>query len=80
MGNDNGTVLSCIDVVRAVRPASLIPPSSGCSPAAIACCAAPAGPRVERVLKAIDAIEALDINPEGCRLPTIGVMSMPVCS
>lgn len=64
MGNDYGTILSCIDVVRAVRLGEPYSTVFRVQPGGDSLLRCSGWPRVERVLKVIDAIEALGIDPE----------------
>jgi Protein of unknown function (DUF2840) len=63
--NDFDTVISRIDIVRAVDHGETyqIRWCSSCAPAATSCCVSGGWPKVEQVLQAIDAVEALSINP-----------------
>jgi len=64
MGNDFGTILSCIDIVRAVRPGEPYSTVFRVQPGGETLLRCSGWPRVERVLKVIDAVEALGIDPE----------------
>ncbi len=54
--NDYGTVISCMDIVRAVEPGTRFQTLPFVRPG-------DSWPKVERVLQAIDAVEALGIDP-----------------
>lgn len=61
--NDFGTVISRIDIVRAVEPGEPFQTLSFVRPGGDILLKIHTWPKVERVLQAIDAIEALGINP-----------------
>lgn len=61
--NDFGTVISRIDVLRAVAPGQRCSTVPYVKPGAESLLRLAGWPKVERVLQAIDAIEALGINP-----------------
>lgn len=62
--NDHGTVLSRIDILRAVRPGERYSTVIQVQPGGDSLLRCSSWPRVERVLQAIDAIEAQGIEPE----------------
>jgi hypothetical protein len=61
--NDVGTVLSRIDILRAVRPGEACSTVGFVRPGGECLLRTCGWPKVERVLQAIDAIEALAIDP-----------------
>lgn len=61
--NDYGTILSRIDIVRAVRPSEPYQTLPFVRPGGEILLCVEGWPKVERVLQIIDAIEALDIDP-----------------
>ena len=61
--NDYGTILSRIDIVRAIRPGIAYQKLPFVQPGGDILLHIESWPKVERVLQAIDAIEALGINP-----------------
>ncbi|SRR6266851_1960207 len=61
--NDFGTVLSRIDILRAVTPGQRYSTVPWISPGGESLLRLSGWPKVERVLQLIDAAEALDINP-----------------
>jgi Protein of unknown function (DUF2840) len=61
--NDYGTVLSYIDIIRAVRPGERCTTSHCVQPGGEMLLSIDGWPKVERVLQAIDAVEALGIDP-----------------
>ena len=61
--NDFGTVLSRIDILRAVAPGQRYSTVPWISPGGESLLRLSGWPKVERVLQLIDAVEALDINP-----------------
>ncbi|UFS68202.1 DUF2840 domain-containing protein (plasmid) [Paracoccus denitrificans] len=62
-GNDYGTVVSNLDILRAVRRGEAFQTLPFVRPGAGILLRAAGWPKVERVLQAIDAIEALKIDP-----------------
>ena len=62
-GNDYGTVLSCIDILRAVRPGERCTTAPCVQPGGEILLSISGWPKVERVLQAIDVVEALGIDP-----------------
>lgn len=65
--NDYGTVLSRIDIVRAVEPGETYQTLPCVRPGGDILLHVDGWPKVARVLQAIDAIDALDIDP--CDVP-----------
>ncbi|MBR0823155.1 DUF2840 domain-containing protein [Bradyrhizobium liaoningense] len=63
MSNDFGTVISRIDVLRAVAPGQRCSTVPYVKPGAESLLRLAGWQKVERVLQAIDAIEALGVNP-----------------
>jgi len=61
--NDYGTVVSRIDILRAVRPGERYLTVPYVRPGGESLVRLSAWPKVEKVLHAIDAIEALEIDP-----------------
>jgi hypothetical protein len=61
--NDFGTVISRIDIVRAVAPGDAYSTISHVRPGGEILLHVSGWPKVERVLQAIDAVERLDIHP-----------------
>jgi hypothetical protein len=61
--NDYGTILSRIDIVRAIRPREPYQTLPFIRPGGDILLHVAGWPKVERVLQAIDAIDALAINP-----------------
>jgi hypothetical protein len=61
--NDFGTLISRIDIVRAIAPGEAYQTLPFVRPGADILLKVDSWPKVERVLQAIDAIEALDIDP-----------------
>lgn len=61
--NDYGTILSCLDIVRAVRPSEPYQTVPFVRPGGNILLHVEGWPKVERVLQVIDAIQALDIDP-----------------
>lgn len=61
--NDYGTVLSHIDIIRAVRPGERCTTAPCVQPGGEMLLSVGGWPKVERVLQAIDAVEALGIDP-----------------
>ncbi len=61
--NDYGTIISRIDIVRAVAPGEPYKTLPFVRPGGDILLKIESWPKVERVLQAIDAIEALDIDP-----------------
>ena len=66
-GNDFGTVVSRIDILRAVAPGEPFSTVGFVRPGGEILLRVSGWPRVERVLQAIDAVEAVGIDPaEAC--------------
>src|SRR4029077_5274278 len=61
--NDYGTVVSRIDILRAVRPGERYSTVPYVRPGGESLVRLSGWPKVEKVLQAIDAIEALEIDP-----------------
>ena len=61
--NDYGTVVSRIDILRAVRPGERYSTVPYVRPGGESLLRLSGWPKVEKVLQAIDAMEALEINP-----------------
>jgi hypothetical protein len=61
--NDFGTVVSRIDILRAVAPGEACSAIGYVSPGAESLLRLAGWPKVERVLQAIDAVEALGVDP-----------------
>ena len=61
--NDYGTIVSRMDIVRAVEPGARYQTLPFVRPGGEILLRVDGWPKVERVLQAIDAIEALDIDP-----------------
>lgn len=61
--NDFGTVLSRIDILRAVMPGQRYATVPWVSPGGEILLRLSGWPKVERVLQLVDAVEALDIDP-----------------
>jgi len=61
--NDFGTVLSRIDILRAVLPGQRFSTVPWITPGGESLLRLSGWPKVERVLQSIDAVEALDIDP-----------------
>jgi hypothetical protein len=61
--NDYGTILSRIDILRAVRPTETYQTLPFVRPGGEILLTVEGWPKVERLLQIIDAIEALDIDP-----------------
>ena len=61
--NDFGTIISRIDILRAVVPGQRCATVPYVRPVATSCCGLSGWPKVERVLQLIDAVEALGIDP-----------------
>lgn len=61
--NDFGTIVSRIDIVRAVAPAEPYQTLPFVRPGGEILLRIDGWPKVERALQAIDAVEALDVNP-----------------
>ena len=61
--NDYGTVVSRIDVLRAVNPGERYSPVPHVRPGGESLLRLAGWPRVEKVLQAIDTVEALGIDP-----------------
>src|SRR5258705_12424723 len=61
--NDFGTVVSRIDILRAVAPGEACSAIGYVSPGAESLLRLAGWPKVERVLQAIDAVEALGMDP-----------------
>jgi hypothetical protein len=61
--NDFGTIISRIDIVRAVEPGASFQTLPFVRPGGEILLRVDGWPKVERVLRAIDAVEALDIDP-----------------
>ncbi len=61
--NDYGTIVSRLDIVRAVEPGARYQTLPFVRPGGEILLRVDGWPKVERVLQAIDAIEALDIDP-----------------
>ena len=61
--NDYGTVISRMDIVRAVEPGARFQTLPFVRPGGEILLRVDNWPKVERVLQAIDAVEALDIDP-----------------
>ncbi|MCK1738379.1 DUF2840 domain-containing protein [Bradyrhizobium sp. 138] len=61
--NDFGTVLSRIDILRAVKPGERYSTVPWITPGGESLLRLAGWPKVERVLQLIDAVEALGINP-----------------
>lgn len=61
--NDYGTIVSRMDIVRAVEPGVRYQTLPFVRPGGEILLRVDGWPKVERVLQAIDAVEALDINP-----------------
>lgn len=64
MANDHGTILSRIDILRAIWPGERCSTIPQVAPGGESLLRCSSWPRVERVLQAIDAVEAQDIEPE----------------
>lgn len=62
-GNDYGTLVSRIDIVRAVRPGAAFQTLPSVQPGGEILLKCAGWPKVERVLHVIDDIEALDLDP-----------------
>src|SRR3546814_2118798 len=62
--NDFGTIISRIDIVRAIRTGEPHHTLPFVRPGGEILLRADGWPKVERVLQAIDAVEALDVDPE----------------
>jgi Protein of unknown function (DUF2840) len=62
-GNDYGTVLSRIDILRAVRPAEPFSTIPHVRPGGESLLHLSGWPKVEKVLQAIDAVAALGLDP-----------------
>jgi hypothetical protein len=61
--NDYGTVVSCIDILRAVGPGEPHSTVPYVRPGGESLLRLSGWPKVEKVLQAIDVVEALEINP-----------------
>src|SRR6202012_5362888 len=61
--NDFGTVLSRVDILRAVHPGQRCSRVPWTTPGGESLLRLSGWPKVERVLQSIDAVEALDIHP-----------------
>jgi Protein of unknown function (DUF2840) len=61
--NDVGTILSRIDILRAVRPGEAFSTVQYVRPGGEIFLRLSGWPKVERVLQAIDAVEQIDIDP-----------------
>ena len=61
--NDFGTVISRVDILRAVAPGQRCATVPYVRPGGESCCGSSGWPKVERVLQTVDAIEALGIDP-----------------
>jgi hypothetical protein len=61
--NDYGTLVSRIDIVRAVEPGERCATVPGVAPGGEILLRIYGWPKVEQVLQAVDAVEALDIDP-----------------
>lgn len=61
--NDFGTVLSRIDIMRAVRPGERCTTAPGVQPGGEILLSISGWPKVERVLQAVDVVESLGIDP-----------------
>jgi Protein of unknown function (DUF2840) len=61
--NDYGTIVSRIDILRAVRPGEACSTVDYVRPGGESLLRLSGWPKVERALQAIDAIEALDLDP-----------------
>ena len=76
--NDYGTVVSRIDILRAVGPASATRPCPSCAPAEKACCALPAGRRSRKCCRQSTPLRrSASIRPTLRR--TTGATSTTVC-
>jgi Protein of unknown function (DUF2840) len=62
-GNDYGTVLSRIDILRAIRPGECCTTAPCVEPGGEILLSISGWPKVERVLQAIDGVEALAVDP-----------------
>ena len=62
-GNDYGTVVSRIDILRAVAPGEAFSTVGSVRPGADILLRISGWPKVERVLQAIDAVEQLGVDP-----------------
>ena len=62
-GNDYGTVVSRIDILRAVTPGEAHSTVGSVRPGGEILLRISGWPKVERVLRAIDAVEQLDVDP-----------------
>jgi len=62
-GNDYGTVVSRIDILRAVTPGEAYSTVGSVRPGGEILLRISGWPNVERVLRAIDAVEQLDVDP-----------------
>jgi hypothetical protein len=61
--NDYGTVMSQVDIIRAVRPGERFTTAAGVRPGGEILLSISGWPKVERALRAIDAVETLGIDP-----------------
>ncbi len=61
--NDYGTIVSRIDILRAVRPGEACSTVGYVRPGGESLLRLSGWPKVERALQAIDAVEALDLDP-----------------
>ena len=61
--NDYGTILSCIDILRAVTPGEPFSTVPQVRPGGESLLRLSGWPKVEKVLQVIDAVEALGIDP-----------------
>lgn len=61
--NDHGTIVSRLDIVRAVRRGAAYTTIPGIMPGGEMLLRALGWPKVERVLRAVDAVEALGLDP-----------------
>ena len=75
--NDFGTVISRIDIVRAVEPGEPYQTLPFVRPAATSCCASTAGRRSSACCSAIDAVEALGIDPADARAGSLAARPQP---
>ena len=76
--NDFGTVISRIDILRAVAPGQRCATVPYVRPGGDILLRLSGWPKVERVLQIVDAIEALGIDPADAA-PTIGITSTIAC-
>ena len=76
--NDFGTIISRIDILRAVAPASAARPCPMCGPAARSCCGSLAGPR-SNVCCRLSMPSRRSASTRLTPRPTIGTTSTIVC-